>query len=93
MDKTLKEKLLAKEKWAHGLLILLFGAIYYIVSSLIYLIAIFQFITDLLFGHLNNQLVNFSKRLNVYLIQIANFLTFNSDVKPFPFTDWPENPA
>lgn len=91
MDKNLKEKILVKEKWIRGLLILLFMAIKYMVSFLIYIIALFQFVTDLLFGHLNSKLLDFSKKLNIYMLQISNFLTFNSDTKPFPFTDWPES--
>ena len=89
MDKNLKEKLLVKEKWIRGLLMLLFVAIKYIVSFLIAAIALFQFASDLLFDQPNAKLLEFSKHLNVYLLQIANFLTFNSSTKPFPFTDWP----
>ncbi len=91
MDKNLKEKILMKEKWVRGLLMLLFMAIKYAVSLLINIIALFQFVTDLLFGHLNSKLLDFSQRLNIYLLQITNFLTFNTDTRPFPFTDWPEN--
>ncbi len=91
MGKNLKEKLLAKDKWIRGLLMLLFMAIKYVVSFTINLVALFQFVTDMLFGHLNSKLLDFSKRLNIYLLQLSNFLTFNSDIRPFPFTDWPEN--
>lgn len=91
MDKNLKEKLLVKEKWIRGLLMLLFVIIKYVVSSLIEVIALFQFITDLLFGQPNSRLLEFSQRLNTYLLQIANFLTFNSNTRPFPFNDWSAN--
>ena len=89
MDKNLKEKLLVKEKWIRGLLMLLFVAIKYVTSFLIGVIALFQFVSDLLFDQPNSKLLEFSKHLNIYLLQIANFLTFNSNAKPFPFTDWP----
>jgi hypothetical protein len=89
MDKNLKEKVLVKEKWIRGLLILLFIVIKHVVSFLINTIALFQFATDMLVGHLNSKLLEFSKHLNIYLLQITNFLTFNSDTAPFPFTDWP----
>ena len=89
MDKNLKEKLLVKEKWIRGLLMLLFVAIKYVTSFLIGVISLFQFVSDLLFDQPNSKLLEFSKHLNIYLLQIANFLTFNSNAKPFPFTDWP----
>ncbi len=88
MYKELKEKVLVKEKWRHGLLLLVFFVIKYIVSMLINLIAIFQFFHDLLLDKPNDKLLDFSKRLNNYLLQIVNFLTFNSLAKPFPFSDW-----
>jgi hypothetical protein len=93
MDKILKEKLLVKDKWVRGLLMLLFMVLKYVASFLINVIALFQFVADLLSGQPNSKLLEFSRRLNIYLLQITNFLTFNSDVKPFPFTDWPENQA
>lgn len=91
MYKDLKEKLLIKDKWIRGLLMLLFMMIKYIISWLINIIVVFQFITILLFDRPNIKLLEFSKHLNVYLLQIVNFLTFNSEFKPFPFADWPKS--
>jgi len=91
MQKDLKEKILVKEKWVRCFLMLFFVVIKYIVSWLIICVALFQFFTILLTDQLNNKLLEFSKRLNTYLLQIVNFLTFNSETKPFPFSNWPEN--
>ena len=88
MDK-LKEKLLVKDKWLRGLFMLFFIVINHLISWLIVLIALFQFVTDLLTGKPNYKLLAFTKNLNSYLLQVVNFLTFNSDKKPFPFTNWP----
>lgn len=90
MDKNLQEKLLAKEKWSRGFMMLLLLAIKYFVAWLINAIALFQFATDLITGRPNNRLLEFSHHLNAYLLQIVSFLTFNSDTKPFPFTDLPK---
>jgi hypothetical protein len=89
MDNNLKEKLLVKNKWLRGMFMLFFVLIKYFVSWLICLIAFFQFIVDLIVGNPNEKLLEFTKHLNTYLLQIANFLTFNSEIKPFPFTEWP----
>ena len=91
MNKTLKEKLLVKDKWIRGLLMLMFILIKYSVSWLILIILLFQFANNLLFDKPNSRLLEFSKHLNIYLLQVANFLTFNSETKPFPFADWPKN--
>ncbi|MBU0744553.1 MAG: DUF4389 domain-containing protein, partial [Gammaproteobacteria bacterium] len=55
------------------------------------LIALFQFVVTLIYDQPNNKLLDFSKHLNAYLLQIVNFLTFNSESKPFPFSNFPEN--
>ncbi|CAL7961727.1 conserved hypothetical protein [Gammaproteobacteria bacterium] len=86
---NLKEKLLVKDKWLRGLFMLFFIVIKYLVSWLIVLIALFQFVVDLLMGKPNDKLMAFTKHLNTYLLQIVNFLTFNSEKKPFPFANWP----
>lgn len=91
MDNNLKEKLLVKSKWLRGLFMLFFIIIKYLVSWLIAIIALFQFATDLITGQPNNRLLDFTKHLNLYLLQVVNFLTFNSEDKPFPFTNWPGN--
>jgi hypothetical protein len=89
MNKDLKEKLLVKSKWLRGLFMLFFVIIQYLVSWLIVLIALFQFVVDLLMGKPNDKLLEFTKHLNTYLLQIVNFVTFNSETKPFPFAHWP----
>ena len=91
MDNNLKEKLLVKSKWMRGLFMLFFAIIKHFVSGLISLIALFQFIVDLFMGKPNDKLLEFTKHLNTYLLQIANFLTYNSEEKPFPFINWPSN--
>jgi hypothetical protein len=89
MDNNLKEKLLVKSKWLRGLFMALFVVIQYLVSWMIVLIAFFQFVIDLLTGKPNDKLLEFTKHLNTYLLQIVNFITFNSEEKPFPFSNWP----
>jgi hypothetical protein len=91
MHNNLKEKLLEKSKWLRGLFMLFFIVIKHVVMWLIILITLFQFIADLVTGRPNDKLLGFTKYLNIYLLQIVNFLTFNSEAKPFPFTNWPDN--
>ena len=86
---VIKEKYLIKEKWLRGLNMLIFIAIKYIMSWLILLIAIFQFAVDIIIGQPNEKLVAFTEGLNHYYYQILNFLTYNTEEKPFPFASWP----
>jgi len=47
-----------------------------------------QFLTLLLTGSDNKNLRNFGQSLASWIFQIMQFLTFNSNSKPFPFDDW-----
>ena len=69
---------------------LCFGFISGFIRFFIALIAIFQFITMLFSNTPNSQLLRLGQSLNSYIYQINQLLTFNSEVYPFPFTDWPE---
>lgn len=83
--------LLSVEQWIRALFMLLFafiaGVAYYVVGVLV----IIQFIWVLLTGRRNQRLLNLGQSLSNYLFQILQFLTYNEDSKPFPFSDWPEN--
>lgn len=85
----IKKIMLEKNKWLRGVFVLLFIFAKYLVSWAISLIAIFQFGHDLLAGEPNKNLMAFTKQLNTYLFQVTNFITYNSEIKPFPFTGWP----
>ena len=50
-----------------------------------------QFLTLLLTGSDNKNLRNFGQSLASWIFQIMQFLTFNSNFKPFPFDDWPNS--
>ena len=50
-----------------------------------------QFLTLLLTGSDNKNLRNFGQSLASWIFQIMQFLTFNSNSKPFPFDDWPNS--
>jgi hypothetical protein len=89
MEKELKDKLMAQDKWLRGVLMLLFWVIKYVVGWLIVFAAIFQFIFDLISGKPNEKVMEFTKHLNNYLLQVVNFLTYNTETKPFPFADFP----
>ncbi|MGH8512285.1 MAG: DUF4389 domain-containing protein [Gammaproteobacteria bacterium] len=38
---------------------------------------------------MNPRLVDFGQRLSTYIYQLLVYVTFKSDDKPYPFSDWP----
>lgn len=85
----IKEHAKNVDVWIRGLFILVFGVIFYFLYGLIWLLVLFQFITKVVTGNLNDQLMQFSNGLTRYAFQILNYITFQSEERPFPFSPWP----
>lgn len=86
----MREFLTVKATWLRGIFMLIFFAIaHYFIILLIAAIALFQFGSVLFTGQLNVWLLDFGRSLSTYSQQIVSFLTYNSEQKPFPFSEWP----
>ena len=94
MDKELKAKFCAQDKWVRFLYMVIFAIILFIATwSLLIIggIAIVQFGINMLLGKPNKQLISFSDGFSQFIYQIIRYVTFVSDEKPFPFTAWPKS--
>lgn len=89
MNEEIKQRIQKRENWQRGLFMFFFMFIYGISNSLVIGILFFQFATLILTGKTNEFLLGFSQSLSIYIHQIINFLTFNSEQRPFPFSTWP----
>jgi hypothetical protein len=72
-----------------GLFMLLMSFAYQLTGTLVFIVAVVQFIMVLLTGTPNVYLLEFGRSLGRYLQQIVDFLTFAVEVMPFPFNAWP----
>lgn len=84
-----KENVKNTDTWLRGLLILLFGLIFYVAFWIIWLLVIFQFVYKLITGDLNNEVAKVCGSLTEYVLQILRYVTFRSEFRPFPFNPWP----
>jgi len=75
--------------WMRGLLMILMALAYHLASSILFVVAVIQFVLALLSGSPNARLLAFGRSLGLFLGQIANFGSFASEALPFPFSDWP----
>ncbi len=88
--KQLQEHVFFGPTWLRGFFTLMFAAIYFIVRILVCAVAIFQFLTLVFTGKLNAQLLSFGESLSQYNYEIARYLTFNVEKRPFPLDNpWP----
>jgi len=89
MANRLADRLTRGDIWVRALYMLLFLIAYGAAEILLTLLVIFQLLAILFTGKANEPLLSFGTNLSRYVYQILQFMTFNSEEKPFPFSDWP----
>jgi hypothetical protein len=93
MNNEMKSSLTAADTWKRGLFMVLFVVIYSIAEFVLGMIVFFQFLHVLFNREINERLRELTTDISVFIYQILQFLTFNSEVKPYPFAAWPDGPA
>ena len=77
--------------WIRLLLMTVFAiASYFFLLPLILVLSIAQALFTIITGSANANLKYFSAALELYVSQLFKFMTYLSDVKPFPFSGFPE---
>ena len=90
MSDDLKSNVLSAERWLRLVFMVLFAMILQVAGAVMWLVVIVQFLFALISGRCNENLRSFGHSLSVFIFQIWQFLSYNSEEKPFPFKDWPE---
>ncbi len=75
-----------------GLFMLVVFVFYHVAELVVLTVAVFQFGWLLITRQQNEPLQTLGEGLSRYIYQAMRFLTFNSEEKPFPFSDWPGSP-
>ena len=89
MDKqAIKNNVTDGNQWTRILYMLLFGVILYLVTIVLWIVVVVQAIFALITGKPNADILNFSINLVRYCAKLQGFLTYNDDIKPYPFQAW-----
>jgi hypothetical protein len=72
------------------LYLILFYLVFRITDLILLAVMLIQMVLTLVSGEPSNSVKVFGKSLGIYLQQISEFLSYASEEKPFPFSDWPE---
>lgn len=88
-EEELKKNVSDKDTWQRFIYMLVFAVAFYLASGLLFAIATLQFLAKLFSGKVLEGLLNFGINLATYLGQIAQYLSYTSNEKPFPFSDFP----
>ena len=78
-----------RETLVRALFVILFALIYSVAEIVVVAVVVLQFGFVLISGDRNKKLLDFAAGLTNFMYQILRYVTFNSEDKPFPFSDWP----
>ena len=88
---SIKTNILTPDYWVRLLFMILFGVVLQVTSIVVGVVVVLQFIFALITGSDNTNLRQLGASLTTYIAQTLSFLTYNSEEKPFPFSDWPDS--
>lgn len=90
MTSELSTRMRSGQTWLRlALMIIYFFVVYTVVRLLVGISMLFQFVHQLVKGAQAERLHEFTADLNAFSYSVLQYLTFNSDERPFPFCDWP----
>ncbi|MBU1667293.1 DUF4389 domain-containing protein [bacterium] len=67
---------------------ILFLIIGHFISAIVFLSTLFQFIYTWIFGKSQERVLEFTSNLSLFAKEIIDYLTFNSEEKPWPIGEW-----
>ena len=68
---------------------MLFLIVFAILTIIIKVSVIFQYVYLLISKTYNNPIRNFTNKVSVYAYKVLRYLTLNENEKPYPFNDFP----
>lgn len=88
MKDQINDNLKKTSTWKRIIFMLILAIVVSIVRTLLWAVILLQVITTLLTGSSNTHILAFGRSLSAYLYHITLYLTFNTEVLPFPFSNW-----
>ena len=85
-----KDNFLKQGKWIRLFWMVSFSFVYYLSMTVLWLIVFFQFLFVLITDKRSENISHVSLGFRHYMVQILDYLTYHSEEKPFPFSDFPK---
>lgn len=86
----LEKNITARSTWIRLIFMIICAVLWGISRAVTTAVVVIQFFYVLLSGDTNDQLKTFGHSLAIYGLEIIDYLTFNTESKPFPFdAAWP----
>ncbi len=91
MDQQLKSNITSSKHWLRLLFMLFFAVCLQVSFIVMTAVVCVQFLFALVTGEDNRQLRSFGDSLSQFIFETFQFLTYNCEEKPFPFSEWPQS--
>jgi len=90
-NEELKQNLTSTNQWLRLIYMVLFAVLLEIAGFVMLAVVIAQFLFAIFTGSANDNLRRLGDQIASYIYQTLQFLIYNSEEKPFPFSEWPES--
>lgn len=88
----IEENVKSRSTWLRLLFMIICSLLYAVSRLVVFTVVALQFLWLLFTGEPNQRLTAAGQSLATYTYQLVRYLTFGSDVRPFPFDDdWPSS--
>jgi hypothetical protein len=86
----LEKNVTTRSTWIRLVFMVIFAILYGLSRLVTGVVVVIQFFHVLFTGSINEQLKTFGHSLAVYSYQVVDYLTFNTETRPFPIDEeWP----
>lgn len=89
MSTEVKENLKNVDSWKRLVYMFLFLIFYCVAETVVGVVVLIQVLATLFTGSRNERLLKLGGQLSTYIYQVLRYLTYNSEDRAFPFSDWP----
>ncbi len=76
--------------WSRLIYMLIFGLLLNLAGAVMWALAALQFLFVITSGKDNAQLRRFGRSLAQFVEQALMYVSYNTETRPFPFADWPD---
>ena len=90
-NEELKQNLTSTNQWLRLVYMVLFAVLLEIAGFVMLAVVIAQFLFAIFTGSANDNLRRLGDQIASYIYQTLQFLIYNTEEKPFPFSEWPES--
>lgn len=90
MPEDTQPRIAHRKLWERVLYMVFCAIAYSIAEFVVTLVAIFQVLCVAFTGGVNERLHRLGRNVSAYIYELLQFVTFNDERVPFPFSDWPD---